>query len=444
MCIFSALIIFLLGIYLSIKTKFLQLKILPKALLNIFKSLKPDKKTSHGGISSTEAMCTALAATIGTGNVAGISGAIALAGPGVIFWIWVSTLFAMIIKYFEIYISLIYRNHTKNGYSGGTMYAVKYGLKKAFLPLAYIFALCGLFASFGTGNFIQINTVTAAVENLLPSVPNVGIITGIIITFFIGILLLSGIKAVGKVCEKIVPVMLLLYLLASFGVIFFNLNNLGSAFAAVLKGAFNPAAVTGGVVCSLILTVRIGVIRGIVSNEAGLGTATLAHAATQTNDFNGESEFGIAEVFIDTFICTLTAFVILLGNKNIVYGYDTGSKLILGSFSNTFGTAADGILSVFLILFGVSSVLGWGAYGITCCSFLSGKKGVTLYKICFSLACIPAAVLTVDKIWCISELLNSVMSIPNVTAIFFLSPKVVEILKKIKFNHLYLKNNVVK
>jgi len=425
MCIFSVIIIFLLGIYLSLKTRFLQLKLLPLSLKNMFFSLKDNKKNNNSKISSSEAMCTALAATIGTGNIAGISGAIALGGAGVIFWIWVSTIFAMIIKYFEIYISLLYRQRTPEGNAGGTMYAVKYGLKKIFLPLSFLFAFCGVVASFGTGNFIQINTVVSSVKNLFPSLDNSNLYCGTALALFIGFLLISGVKTVGKLCEKIVPFMLIFYFLASLGVIIFNADKLSNALYMIFKGAFNPSAVTGGVICSLIITLRTGIIRGIVSNEAGLGTATLAHSATETENFNHEAQFGIGEVFIDTFICTLTAFVILLGCKKINFGFDSGSRLILDAFYNTYGGIADGILSAFLILFGISSVLGWGAYGIVCCEFLTGYKGTYLYKVIFSAACIPAAILTVEKIWTVSELLNSVMSIPNVIAVFLLSDKVI-------------------
>ncbi len=424
LCIFSSLLILALGIYLTVKSNFLQLTRLLPSLKGVFVNLfKKEKKAS--GLSSSQAMCTALAATIGTGNVVGISGAIALAGPGVIFWVWVSSFFAMIIKYYEILMALDYREHKGNTLVGGTMYAVKNGLPKSFLPLAYVFAFCGVTASFGTGNFIQANTVTQSIKQLLPInfVDNKGaeITIGIIVSLFIGFLLISGVKSVGRACERIVPVMLLLYIAASLGVIFLNSSRLSSVFSLIIKGAFNPRAVTGGAVTAVFLTLQAGIIRGIVSNEAGLGTATVAHAMAEVKDKKKEGELGIAEVFIDTFICTLTAIVVLMGNKNIVYGADTGSNLILKGFANSYGNLSEVLLSVFLVLFGISSILGWGAYGISFCSFLWGKRGENGYKFLFSAACLVGAWLAVDKIWQISEILNSVMSLPNIIAVFLLT-----------------------
>ena len=424
LCIFSSLLILVLGIYLSFKSNFLQLTRLLSSLkgvvVNLFK-----KEKNEFGLSSSQAMCTALAATIGTGNVVGISGAVALAGPGVIFWVWVSSFFAMIIKYYEILMSLEYRENNGNQLLGGTMYAVKSGLPKVFLPLAYIFAFCGAAASFGTGNFIQVNTVAESIKYFLPinflNNKIIGIIIGSFVALFIGFLLISGVKSVGRACEKIVPVMLLMYIVASAGVIFLNSNRLPLVFKLIIKGAFNPKSVTGGAVTAVFFTLQTGVIRGIVSNEAGLGTATVAHAMAQVRDSKSEGELGIAEVFIDTFICTLTAIVILLGNKEIHYGFDTGSELIIKGFFNTYGNFSEALLSVFLVLFGISSILGWGAYGISFCSFLWGKEGGSVYKLLFSAACIAGVCLSTDKIWQISEILNSVMSLPNLIAVFLLT-----------------------
>ena len=423
LCIFSVLLILALGVYLSFYSRFLQatrlLPSLKSVIVNLFK-----REKSENGITPSQAMCTALAATIGTGNIAGISGAITLAGAGVIFWVWVSSFFAMIIKYYEIIIALEYRRKTGNGFVGGMMYAVKYGLPRSFMPLAFVFAFCGVLASFGTGNLIQSNTVTEAVKRLLPVnfrfISDVNIIIGIAVALFVGFLLLSGVKTVGSFCEKLVPFMLLLYIIASFGVVFLNTDKLPNAFFMIIKGAFNPKAVTGGTVLSMIFAIKTGIIRGIVSNEAGLGTATVAHAVADTQSKKSEAELGIAEVFIDTFICTLTAFVVLLGNSNIIYGRDTGSTLILNGFANAYGTLANSMLAVFLVLFGISSMLGWGAYGISFCRFLLGERATATYKFLFSAVCLLGALVPVDIIWQISEILNSIMSVPNVTAVFML------------------------
>ena len=418
----SVLIIFVFGIFLSIKTRFFQFLGLKNALKTLVKDLF-SRKNSSDGVSSKEAMCTALAATIGTGNIVGVSGAIALCGAGVVFWLLVSSVFAMIIKYAEIYIATNYKKRVENGFVGGTMYAVKYGLPKKFLPIGICFAAALLLASFGTGNLIQINTCLSGILNVLPKgFPfsfEVSVCFSVLTAILIGFLLLSGIKSVAVTCEKIIPFLLLFYTLASLSVILINFAQLPEVFALIIKGAFTPKAVTGGAVTSIFLTVKTGVVRGIVSNEAGMGSATVAHACANGNA-KTEGELGIAEVFIDTAVCLLTALVILLGNKEITYGTDTGVLLALNGFTSVFGIIARYLLSAFLIFFGVSSVLGWGAYGTIAAEFLCGKKGGFVYKFLFSAVCVLGSLISVEKIWSFSEILNAFMSIPNIIAVFLL------------------------
>ena len=419
----SVIIIFVFGVYLSFKTRFFQFV----GLKNALKSLSADlfsRKKSNDGVSSKGAMYTALAATIGTGNVVGVSGAIALCGAGVVFWIFVSSVFAMIIKYTEIYVTSHYKKRINGGFVGGTMYAVKYGLPKVFLPLAFVFSAALLLASFGTGNLIQINTCLLGFLSLLPSgfqySLELSVAFSVITAIFIGFLLLGGINCIASLCEKTMPFLLLLYTLAGMAVIILNLNRLPQVIVVIIKGAFTPKAVTGGAVTSLFLSLKSGITRGIVSNEAGMGSATVAHAVSNGQNPKKEGELGIAEVFIDTAVCLLTALVVLLGNGEIVYGADTGILLALTAFENTFGAVSNYILSLFLMLFGISSVLGWGAYGTIAAEFLCGKKGGVIYKFLFSAACVLGALVSVDKIWSFSEILNAFMSIPNVIAIFLL------------------------
>ncbi len=419
----SVLIIFVFGVYLSFKTRFFQFKGLKNALKTLCKDLF-SHKNSTDGVSSKGAMCTALAATIGTGNIVGVSGAIALCGAGVVFWLIVSSVFAMIIKYTEIYIAVHYKKRTENGFVGGTMYAVKYGLPKRFLPLGVCFSALLLLASLGTGNLIQINTSLSGLLNILPKdfkfSLEISVGFSLMTAIFIGFLLLSGIDSVAKLCERTMPFLLLFYTIASLAVIMLNLNRLPQVLSIIIKGAFTPKAVTGGAVTSLFLTLKTGIVRGIVSNEAGMGSATVAHAASNNKNPKTEGELGIAEVFIDTAVCLLTALVILLGNKEITYGTDTGILLALNGFANTFGIISKYILASFLMLFGISSVLGWGAYGTVAAEFLCGKAGGLVYKFLFSAACVLCPLISVDKIWSFSEILNSIMSIPNIIAVFLL------------------------
>ncbi|MBE6733481.1 MAG: sodium:alanine symporter family protein [Ruminococcaceae bacterium] len=419
----SVLMIFVFGVYLSFKTKFFQFL----GLKNAFKTLIKDlfsHKNSTNGVSSKGAMCTALAATIGTGNIVGVSGAIALCGAGVVFWLVVSSAFAMIIKYTEIYIAVYFKKSMQNGFVGGTMYAVKYGLPKRFLPLGVCFSALLLLASLGTGNLIQINTSLSGLLNIFPKnfkfSLEVSVCFSLITAVFIGFLLLSGIDSVAKTCEKTIPFLLLFYTASSLAVILLNFDRLPQVLAMILEGAFTPKAVTGGAVTSLFLTLKTGIVRGIVSNEAGMGSATVAHAVSNNKNPKTEGELGIAEVFIDTAVCLLTALVILLGNKEITYGTDTGLLLALSGFENTFGAISKYILAIFLMLFGISSVLGWGAYGTVAAEFLYGKTGGLVYKFLFSAACVLCPLISVDKIWSFSEILNSIMSIPNVIAVFLL------------------------
>lgn len=426
----SVLFTLVFGLYLTVKTKGFQFlglkKSVSSAIKNLFWKSSNDKKTSKG------AMCTALAATIGTGNIVGVSGAIALCGAGVVFWIAVSSLLAMIIKYIEIYTVVDYRKKENGEYIGGVMYAVNKELKKSCMPLGILFAFFTVLASFGTGNLIQVNTAVSSLEILFPEsflfIDETVLIVCVFAAFFIGVLLLRGIGSVLKFCEKVIPFMLIFYVAASGYVIIVNRDGLLDVFSMILKGAFMPKSVTGGVVCSVFLVIKNGVVRGIVSNEAGMGSAAIAHSSASDNK-NFEAELGIAEVFIDTLICVLTAFVILLGNKNIIYGKDTGLLSVSVALEGAFGSFSNVILCIFLIVFALSSVLGWGTYGTVCAEFLWLKKGGTVYKIIFSAICVLGAVISTEKIWSISEVLNSLVSIPNIIAVFLLFKK-----SKFRFN----------
>lgn len=419
----SVMLTLIFGVYLSFKTRFFQFKGLKKALKTVLKDAF--KKNEKNSASSKGAVCTALAATIGTGNIVGVSGAIALCGAGVVFWIALASVFAMIIKYAEIYTAVETRKLVDGVYRGGAMYGAKYNLKKTFLPIGYAFAFLTVLASFGTGNLIQINTSTLAVKEIFKGSLSfeISLAFCVVSAIFIGYLLLSGIGAVCKFCERVIPIMLGLYVAASIYVLAINYDRFFLIVSMILNGALNPKAVTGGAVVSVFLTVKIGVVRGIVSNEAGMGSASIAHGSA-TADKQGEAEYGILEVFIDTFVSIITAIVILLGNQNIVYGKDTGLSCVLLAFKNSFGASASFVLCLFLILFGISSVLGWGAYGTVCAEFLWNKRGGYIYKMLFAAASVLGGIVSVEKIWSVSEILNSLVCVPNIIIVYFLFKKV--------------------
>lgn len=423
----SLIVIFIFSVYLSFKTKFYQLK----GLKNAFKNLKfkSQKRNANKGLSSNQAMFTSLAATIGTGNIVGVSGAISLCGAGVIFWLFITSVFSMIIKYFEIHISFFYREKTDGEYKGGIMYVVKNVLPQKFKIFGTMFALFTVIASFGTGNLIQMDTATESFKNILPtSFKNSNetvIIFAVALSLAVGFMLLSGVNTVGKICEKTVPIMLLMYVLAAGYIIILNFKEIPNVITRIIVGAFNPKAVTGGTVASMLFVAKTGVSRSIISNEAGLGTASLTHSATNNSDISSEANFGILEVFIDGFICILTGIIILLSRIDIPYGKDLGLMAINECLYIYYGKSAYFLLSLFLLLFAISSVLGWGAYGICAAEFLCGKKGAFIYKMIFSAACLLSVVISTQKIWIISELFNSLMALPNILVLGILSKRVI-------------------
>ena len=311
--------IFGVGLYLSIRTGFLQIRKFPYAIRTTLGRIFRKRSASDGAITPFQAVCTALAATVGTGNIAGVAGAIAIGGPGAIFWMWVSALFGMCTKFAEVTLAVHFREINANGeLVGGPMYYIKNGLGKKWNWLAYLFAAFGVLTVFGTGNATQVNTITTAINSALlnyniiseSAVSTSNLIIGIVIAILIAMILLGGIKRIGQVTEKLVPFMALLYILLGLGVILLNIQNVPSVFVSIFKGAFQPSAVTGGIIGSMFLSIKKGVSRGIFSNEAGLGTGSIAHACADTKKPVKQGMFGIFEVFTDTIvICTLTALL---------------------------------------------------------------------------------------------------------------------------------------
>lgn len=432
--------IFGVGLYLSIRTNFLQIRKFPYAIKTTLGRIFRKRDASDGAITPFQAVCTALAATVGTGNIAGVAGAIAIGGPGAIFWMWVSALFGMCTKYAEVTLAVHYREINANGeLVGGPMYYIKNGLSKKWHWLAYLFAAFGVLTVFGTGNATQVNTITTAINSALlnynviseSAVSTSNLIIGIIIAILIAMILLGGIKRIGHVTEKLVPFMALLYILLGLGVILLNIQNVPAVFASIFRGAFQPRAVTGGIVLSMFTSLKKGVSRGIFSNEAGLGTGSIAHACADTKKPVKQGMFGIFEVFTDTIvICTLTALVILCSGVAVDYGKAAGAELTILGFTSTYGSWVSIFTAVAMCCFAFSTAVGWGLYGARCIEFLFSEKVIKPFMVIYSLVAILGATANLGQMWSIAETFNGLMAIPNLIALFLLSGTVVKLTKE--------------
>lgn len=428
------------GLLLSIRTGFLQFRKFPDAMRNTIGKMFKKTEAAKGAMTPFQAVCTALSATIGTGNIAGVAGAIAIGGPGAVFWMWISALLGMCTKFAEVTLAVHYRETNAHGdLVGGPMYYIKNGLKKHWHWLAYAFAIFGVLTVFGTGNATQVNTITTSIDTALlnfnviseDSVFVVNLIIGIVIAIVVALVLLGGIKRIGRVSEKLVPFMAVLYIVLSLGVIFINIENIPGVFYSIVYGAFNPQAVTGGVVGSLFLSMQKGIARGIFSNEAGLGTGSIAHATADTKKPVEQGLFGIFEVFMDTIIvCTMTALVVLCSGTEITYGQAAGAELTIIGFTLVYGDWVSIFTAVAMCCFAFSTILGWGLYGARCMEFLSSHKWVKPFMVVYSLVAIVGATMELDLLWSIAETFNGLMAIPNLIALFLLSGTVVKLVKE--------------
>ena len=421
------------GVLLMVITRCAQIRLLPRAL-KAFLNPKSTNSNHEGGESPFRALCTALAATVGTGNLAGVAGAIAIGGPGAVFWIWVGGIFGMVTKFAEAVLSVHYRKIGKNGeYLGGPMYVITGGLPKKYHFLAYMYAFFGTVAAFGVGNATQINTViggVGSVMNYLGKELAIGtnIILGILMGLLVAVLFLGGARRIGSATETIVPFASVLYVILGFGVFLFRCNQIPQAFCLILKGAFDPMAATGGIVGSSMITLKIGVSRGVYTNEAGMGTAGIAHASANVRHPVDQGLMGIVEVFIDTIvICTITAIVILCSGIPIGYGRDTGILLTTEAFSSVYGGWITILLTATLCCFAFATVLGWGLYGARCAQFLFGEKVWGIFAVIQAITVLIGAVVETETVWLIADIVNGLMAIPNLIAVFVLIPKVREL-----------------
>ena len=428
------------GLLLSVRTGFIQIRKFPYAIKTTIGRMFRKRDASDGAMTPFQAVCTALAATVGTGNIAGVAGAIAIGGPGAVFWMWCSALLGMCTKFSEVTLAVHFRERNANGeLVGGPMYYIKNGLAKHWRWLAAIYALFGVLTVFGTGNATQVNTIITAIDAALnqyavvsdKAMATVNLVIGIVVAMLVALVLLGGVKRIGSVSEKLVPFMALTYVVLALGVVLLNLPRLPEVFTSIVAGAFNPAAFTGGAVGSLFLSMQKGVSRGIFSNEAGLGTGSIAHACADTKKPVKQGVFGIFEVFADTIvICTLTALVILCSGTSVHYGQAAGAELTISGFTAVYGNWVSIFTAVAMCCFAFSTIIGWGLYGTRCIEFLFGSRSNMPFMVLYSLTAIVGATMNLGLMWSIAETFNGLMVIPNLIAVFLLSGVVVKLTKE--------------
>lgn len=429
----AAALILGVGLYLTIQLGFPQLVLLPKALGLFFRRMFAGKPRE--GVSSFQALCTALAATVGTGNLVGVAGAICLGGPGAMFWMWVCAFFGMATKYSEAALAVRCRVKTSDGYAGGPMYTMTCGLGQGFRLLAKVYCVFGILAAFGVGNAAQINAVVTGVNGAVsrfggePSLRG-NLMMGLILAVLAGFLLFGGAKRIGAAAELLVPIAAGCYILLCIGVLLVFRRRIPAAFGQILAGAFCPRAVTGGILGSAFQALSVGCRRGVFTNEAGMGTASIAHACAEAEPAE-QGLMGMVEVFLDTIvICTLTALVILVSGVPIPYGVDVGGELTSAAFSQVYGAGASLFLAGALSLFAIATILGWGLYGSRCAQFLFG--GWKEFAAAQTAMVVLGAVLDTQVVWQLSEIANGLMAIPNLICLAALTGELRRITKDYK------------
>lgn len=427
------------GVYYTIRCGGVQFKWFGYIMKNTIGKIFEKKEAGEGAITPFQAVCTALAATVGTGNIAGITGAIALGGPGAVFWMWISALFGMCTKFAEVTLAIHFRERNDKGdWVGGPMYYISKGLGKNWKWLGSLFALFGMLAAFGIGNMTQINSIVTSISGTINSftpinVNTANLIIGIIVAIFCAIVLIGGLKRIGQVTEKLVPFMAVIYILSALIIFFAHIGNIGNVLRSIFVGAFTPSAVVGGAAgITISAAVKRGVGRGVFSNEAGLGSAPIAHAAADTDSAVRQGCFGVFEVFADTIvICTLTAFAVLMSGTPINFGQAAGADLTIAAFGTTLGRAGGIIISVGLTLFATSTILSWCLYGTRCAEFLfKSTKVIKPYQIIFCLIIVLGAVTELSLVWDLADTLNGLMALPNLVGLLALSPIVIKLCRE--------------
>lgn len=415
------------GLFLTLRTGFAQITLFPRAMKRFLLQL-----TRRGGEdgSSFRCLCTALAATVGTGNLAGVAGALCLGGPGAVFWMWVCGILGMTVKYAEAALAVRFRETAGGETRGGPMYIITRGLGAKWLPLAKCYCLMGVLASFGVGNAAQVNTVVGGIEAVLTrfGLSVTGghtLILGLVLAFAIWAALMGGAGRIGKLAEGLIPFVSAGYLALCALVLLLRFREIPHAFASIVQGAFSPRAVTGGMLGSAFQSLRIGCSRGVFTNEAGMGTAAIAHGGAKVSHPAEQGLMGIVEVFLDTIvICTLTALVILVSGVDIPYGTDLGAALTEGAFCSVLGSWAGVFLAAALCCFAFATVLGWGFYGGRCLEFLLGRPAWRGFALAMGIMALLGAVLDTGSVWLLADTFNGLMTIPNLLTLAVLAPEV--------------------
>ncbi|MDG4500998.1 sodium:alanine symporter family protein [Streptococcus suis] len=410
------------GVYLTLRLGVFQIGKLPTAFRLIFSS----DQSGQGDVSSFAALCTALAATVGTGNIVGVATAITTGGPGALFWMWVAAFFGMATKYAEGFLAIKYRTKDANGQAaGGPMHYITLGMGKNWKPLAVFFAISGvLVALLGIGTFSQVNSITASLETSFGLAPQlVSIVTAISIAFFI----FGGIEKISDVSTKVVPFMAILYILASITVLAVHWDQLLPTLALVFKSAFTPAAAMGGFVGATVKeAIQRGIARGVFSNESGLGSAPIAAAAAKSDNPVEQGLISMTGTFIDTLIiCSLTGLSILVTDQWTTEGL-AGAPLTQAAFATVFGNTGSIALTISLVLFAFTTILGWSYYGERCIEFLFGTKAILPYRLLFVAMVALGGFLKLDLIWTIADIVNGLMALPNLIALLALSPVIIK------------------
>lgn len=421
------------GLFLSFRLNFVQLRLLPAALKDFVAKLRPGKEDS-----GFQALCTALAATVGTGNLVGVAGAICLGGPGTIFWMWLCGILGMVTKFAEATLAVRFRVKGTEGWQGGPMYVIEGGLGAKWKPMALLYSLFGVTAAFGVGNTAQINAAVSGIRGMLTSfgldIPNgLNLLLGLCLGGILGSLLLGGTGRIGKAAERLVPFASAGYILLCIGALIVQRKALPDALFAIIQGAFTPKAVTGGMIGSAFQALRIGCSRGVFTNEAGMGTAAIAHAGAEVEHPVRQGMMGILEVFLDTIvICTLTALVILTSGVPVPYGREAGAELTIAAFSTVYGRGAAVFLNLAMVLFAVATVLGWSFYGGRCAQYLFGAGAWKWFALAQTAMVVAGAVLDTALVWLLSETINGLMVIPNLITLAVLFPELHHLTKEYK------------
>ncbi len=413
------------GVYLTIRTNFFSILKLGYVLKNTLLKIFSKDQAGEGEITPFQAVATALAATVGTGNIAGVATAIALGGPGAIFWMWVSAIFGMTTKFGEVVLSIKFREKTDDGrFVGGPMYYIANGLNMKWL--ATVFAVFGAIAAFGIGNMVQSNSVAASLQESFNVPP---LTTGLVLAVLTALVILGGIKRIGSVTEKLVPGMASIYILGAIFIIIINGAQVPEAFGLIFGNAFTKTAAVGGFAGStLAMAVRFGVARGVFSNEAGLGSAPIAHAASTTDHPVRQGLWGVFEVFMDTIvICTLTALAILV--SGLWSSGATGAALTTQAFDEAI-IGGGYIVSIGIMLFAFSTILGWSYYGERCAEYLFGEKAIVPYRIIWIPFVVVGAIGGLEFIWALADTMNGLMAIPNLIGVLMLSGTIIKLTKE--------------